>query len=111
MASKTYQPVLITGITAAANLTTKYLFIGFDGNLASAGAAALGVLQAETDSGDEAPVGVQGIFLVVAGEAIDVGEGVEVGTNGKAAALDSGVQVARALDEATQDGDIIRVIM
>jgi len=111
MANLTYQPILITSIAAAAELATKYLFIGFDGNVASAGAAALGVLQAATDSGEQAPVGAQGIFLVIAGGAISVGEAVEVGTGGKAAAYSAGVSIGRALDEATTDGDIIRVLL
>jgi hypothetical protein len=138
MAEKTYQPILVTSIVAAAALATVYKFVGYDGNYAGAGAAALGVLDAETDSGEMAPVVASGIANVIAGGAISVGEAVVSGATGKAlaatalsatppagqvAVLSTGAQAATtiagsvtpevilgyALDEATQDGDIIRV--
>ena len=42
---KTEQPLLITSVKAAANIS-KNLFIGFDGNLCAANAKALGVSNA-----------------------------------------------------------------
>lgn len=138
MAEKTYQPVLITSIVAAAALATVYKFVGYDGNYAGAGAGALGVLNCETDSGEMAPVIVSGIAKVIAGGAISVGGAVVSGSTGKALAAtllsatpasgatpvtSTGAQAAMtiagsvtpevilgyALDEATTDGDIIRV--
>ena len=45
----TEQPILITSIKALADIT-KNLFVGFDGNLCSANAKALGVSNADTDA-------------------------------------------------------------
>ena len=51
---KTEQPILITSTTAAADLSNKKnLFIGFDGNVCGNGAKALGVLNANTNLGNQ----------------------------------------------------------
>jgi len=80
---KTEQPLLITSITAAANLT-KNLFIGFDGNLCSANAKALGVSNADTNSGNQVPIMVHGIALVKSGAAITAGNAVVADASSKA---------------------------
>ena len=80
---KTEQPILITTILAAANLD-KNLFIGFDGNLCSANAKALGVSNANTNSGNQCPVVSKGIALVLSGAAVSVGNAVVANSSSKA---------------------------
>lgn len=109
MANKTYQPLLTTSVTAGETLDTTELFIGVDGKYAGAGDFAVGVLDAATANGGQAPVVAYGIALITAGEAISPGDGIESAAGGKAAVLDTGVLLGYALDEATADGDIIRV--
>ncbi|MDQ7799558.1 MAG: DUF2190 family protein [Candidatus Edwardsbacteria bacterium] len=79
----TEQPTLITSIVAAAALTKGY-FIGFDGNVCGAGAKALGVCNADSDSGEMAPVLAKGIALVVSAAAIAVGAALVSDASGQA---------------------------
>lgn len=108
---KTEQPVLITTIAASGADLARLRFVGFGGAVATAAAAALGVCNADTAVGLQAPVGVVGIFLVEAGGAFSAGGDVEVGTGGKAVAKSAGVVVGTALDTAAADGDIVRVLL
>ncbi|MFH2032170.1 MAG: capsid cement protein [Bacteroidota bacterium] len=80
---KTEQPLLITSILAAANLT-KNLFVGFDGALCSANVKPLGVIAADTLSGEQMPVSVSGITLVFSGAAVALGAPVVSNAAGKA---------------------------
>lgn len=138
MAEKTYQPVLITSIQAAADLAYVNRFVGVDGNYAGAGAFAVGILNAETDSGKMAPVIAGGIALIEAGEHIHAGKPIVSGATGKAmeahaltatppsgatpvtstgaqAAMDIAgsvtdeVILGYTLDEAAADGSVIRI--
>jgi len=86
--SKTYKPVLTDTIDFAANIEMKY-FIGFDGALCAAGAKALGVSLRSTLSGEPGPVGVLGIFPVIAGGAITKGAAVTSDSSGRAVAAAS----------------------
>lgn len=109
---KTEQPILITSITAAEDLSaSKNLFIGFDGNLCAASAKALGVLNANTDLAEQAPVTVVGIALVLSGAAITAGAGVEANANSKAITVVSGELNGYALDDASEADEIIRVLL
>lgn len=109
MSFKTKQPVHITSITAAANLTEPKRFVGVDGNYAGAGAFALGVLEAATDTGKQAPVMTYGIAIVLSGAAITAGAGVESNAAGKAITKDTGVLLGYALDSAAGADEEIRV--
>ncbi len=80
---KTEQITLITSIAIGADLS-KNLFIGFDGNLCSANAKSLGVLNADTNSGEEAPIAVSGIALVYSGSAVTKGAPVVSDADAKA---------------------------
>lgn len=82
---KTQQPLGIASITAAANLTAGY-FIGFDGAACGANAKALGVCEADTDSGRQAPVITDGIAVVICGGTISVGDPIASDASGKAVA-------------------------
>lgn len=109
MSLKTKQPVHITSITAAANLTEPKRFIGVSGNYAGAGAFALGVLEAATDSGKQAPVMTYGIAIVLSGAAVNAGAGVESNGSGKAITKDTGILLGYALDAATGADQEIRI--
>ena len=106
---KTQNIVLTIGILAIAALT-RLRFIGFDGGVASAAGAAVGICEADSDAGEMAPVNTHGALLVEAGGAIAVGVEVEVGADGKAVTLASGIAQGRALDAAAADGDLIRIL-
>jgi len=105
-----YKPLLIDSIKAIANLP-KQRFIGFDGNVCSAGTKAYGICDVETDTGQFAPAAVIGILLVEAGGVISAQSKITSDANGKAVAITSTEEVnGYALDSASADGDIIRII-
>ncbi|WKZ71115.1 MAG: DUF2190 family protein [Melioribacteraceae bacterium] len=107
---KTEQPLLITSVKAAAE-TDAFLFVGFDGAVLSSAVKSLGVSHAHTESGEQLPVTVSGIALVLSGDAVSVGAEVESDANGKAVPLDAGVSNGYALDEATGADEVIRVLL
>ena len=124
MANKTYQPILIQTVEAQEDLTEK-TFIGFDGNTCEAGAKAFGIADVSTESGQLAPVGVLGTFLVISGGAITQGSAVTSDASGKAVVatapsitteasattLTAGDEInGYALDAATAAGEEIRVL-
>lgn len=140
MAEKTYQPTLITSIQAAANLAYVNRFVGVDGNYAGAGDFAIGVLNAETDSGKMATLIAGGIALIEAGEHIHAGKPIVSGATGKAMEAHALTAIAPAgstavksdvervsmdiagsvtdevilgytLDEAAADGSVIRIML
>jgi len=110
---KTEQPLLITSIIAAADLSAnKNLLIGFDGNLCGADAKPLGVLNANTDSGEEAPVTCVGIALVYSGAAITQGDKLKSDANAKVITwATSGEVVGFAMDAAAGADELIRVLL
>ena len=106
---KTAQPIMVTSITSLAALT-RLRFVGLDGDVAAAGAKALGDAEVAAALGEQASVSTHGILLVTAGAAIAAEAEVEVGANGKAVTKDSGISNGYALDAALADGDTIRII-
>ena len=109
MANKLYKPILIDSITAAGNLE-KHRFVGFDGNHCTAGAKALGVCDVETESGQLAPIGVLGIFLVEAAGNITAGAAVTSDANGKAVTVGNNDEINGYSLDAAQTGSIIRIV-
>ncbi len=107
---KTEQPILITSITAVAALA-KNLFIGFDGHVCGNGKKALGVCNAETDSGEQAPVAANGIALVLSGAAVSIEDKIQSDANGKAITFSSGEANGYALDAATGVDELIRLLL
>ena len=88
-------------------------FIGHDGATASAGGNTLGVGRMDTESGQANTVDVAGTAVVIAEAAIAKGAAIEVGADGKAKTLATGVQVARMAPdaEATAAGQRVEVIL
>lgn len=80
---KTEQPLLTISIKAATDLS-KNLFVGFDGNLPAANSKPLGVVNADTSTGNMCPVTVNGIALVKSGSAISAGSPVTTDASGRA---------------------------
>lgn len=110
MAQKLYKPLLIDSIKATANLP-KQRFIGFDGNLCTAGVKAYGICDVETDAGQFAPVAVLGILLVESGGAIAAKAKITSDASGRAVAITSTEEVnGYAIDAATAAGDVIRIV-
>ncbi|MBI5562483.1 MAG: DUF2190 family protein [Deltaproteobacteria bacterium] len=136
---KTFKPLLTESITAAAD-TVKNRFIGFDGALCNANVRALGVSETDTKAGQQLPVVIKGIAIIVAAGVIAAGAAVASDANGKASAASAisvtipagGTAVTSsaaqpnlvvnggklpqaingyALDAAGADGDLIRVVL
>ena len=109
---KTEQPILITSITATADLSAKQnLFIGFDGAVCGNGAKPLGSLNANTNLSEEAPVVSVGIALVYSGAAITSGDKIQSNAAGKAITYSSGAVAGYSLDDATGVDELIRVLL
>lgn len=106
---KTQQPVLTTSVVALVDLP-RFLFASFSGGLCAAGAKALGSVAADTEADSVAPINVLGICLVTAGAAIAAGAEVQSDASGKAITKAAGVGNGFALDAATADGDVIRIV-
>lgn len=108
---KTEQPILITTITAGAALG-KNLFVSFAGVLPSADVKALGVVNADTDSGEQAPVVVSGIVLVKSSAAVTQGVAVTTDAAGKAKAVATTEVInGYALDPASGADELIRILL
>jgi hypothetical protein len=106
---KTEQPLLITTVAAAAALSARR-FVTTAGAVPAAAAKVLGVANAAYDIGEQAGVGVLGIFLVESGAAIAADANVETDNVGRAITLAAGVNSGRALDAAAGAGEFIRVL-
>lgn len=106
---KTEKILLAVTIAAAAALT-RFRFVDFTGNVASAGERALGVPSTNFDAGEQASVATHGEILVEAGAAIAVGAEVESDASGRAVTKTTGVAFGVARDAAAAAGDIIRVL-
>ena len=109
MTNKTYTPLLIQSVKAAADLE-QHRFVGFDGNYCTAGANAYGVSDVTTEKGQLAPVAIFGNLLVEAGGTITAGDAVASDANGKAVkAADDAIVNGYALDSGAS-GDEIRIV-
>ncbi len=106
---KTEKILLAVTIAAAAALT-RFRFVDFTGNVASAGERALGVPSTDFDAGEQASVATHGEILVEAGAAIAVGAEVESDASGRAVTKTTGVAFGVARDAAAAAGDITRVL-
>ena len=106
---KTEKILLAVTIAAAAALT-RFRFVDFTGNVASAGERPLGVATTDFDIGEQASVATHGEILVEAGAAIAAGAEVESDANGKAITKAAGVANGIAWDAAAAAGDLIRIV-
>ncbi|MBT0665761.1 DUF2190 family protein [Geobacter pelophilus] len=103
---------IITGtcsITAKTADLVQQRFVGYDGAKCAAGAAALGICDADTAVGAQAPLNFSGILLVEAGGVIAADVDVDSDADGRAVTHAAGVVNGHTLDAATAAGEIIRV--
>lgn len=94
--------------------------IDTDGNIdycdTSAGGKPLGILQNKPEAaGEEAEVAILGTSLMVVNATSDINEGALLGSgndyHGVEVSADTAVYFAMALEPATEDGDIIEVLL
>lgn len=78
------------------------------GVVATAGNAAIGVSMNDPKSGEVLEI-ADGIVMVEAAVKIDAGTAVEVGADGKAAVLNTGIQVGIAVTNAGAAGELLSV--
>lgn len=102
--------ILTLSVLAIATVTEN-LAIGYDGDVASAAGAMKGINTFDVVSGEQASVDVLGTSIATAGAAIADGAELEVGANGKLVTKTAGVVVARALQPASADGDLLEVFL
>ena len=109
---KTEQPILITSVKVDATLADKKnVFVNFTGGLCDEDEKALGVLNAETDSGEQAPIVCSGIALILSGEDLSPGQPVRCGPNGKANALGAGTLNGYCMDNALGADELVRILL
>lgn len=101
-------PVLTLPIVATGTCT-KRRFVTAAGAQAGAAANALGVTQEDAVSGGVMPVDVLGTTVVEAGAAFAAGAALETDSSGRGVTKASGPAVARALQAASQAGDLVEV--
>lgn len=104
------EKILMTTTVAATSALTVSRLVAFTGAQAVATDAALGVANANYDSGEQAGVNTHGELLVEAGAAIALGAQVQPDAQGRAITLAAGVAFGRARDAAAAAGDFIRVL-
>ena len=104
------EKILLAVTIAAAAALTRFRFVDFTGNVASAGERPLGVATTDFDTGEQASVATHGEILVEAGAAVAVGAEVESDASGRAVTKTTGVAFGVARDAAAAAGDIIRVL-
>lgn len=109
MSKPTFHVLLTVTAIAAAAIATPRRFIGFDGNLAAAGAKALGTNPVTAALGEAFPVDAIGVVLVEAGAAVAIGAQVQADATGRAITLAGGVANGWAMDAAAAAGDVIRI--
>jgi len=96
---------------AATAAIGEYQAVGYDGAVATAAAAMQGLSVTDADLGDLFAVDVLGTGIAIAGGSVAVGAALEVGAGGKLVTKAAGVTVARALQAAALDGDLIEVML
>lgn len=96
-------------LAAAALESNRFATTG--GVYATAAGNADGVTRSSAAIGDLVSVDNLGTAVVTASAAIAKGAYVQVAANGKAVTQTSGIAVAKALEAATADGDLIEVLL
>lgn len=107
---KTQQVTLVTSIVCGVASQLQRRFTTSAGTTPAAGAWCPGVVQANSDPGQQMPVAAAGAILVTAGAAIALDAEVQTDAAGKAITKAAGITLGRALDAAAADGDVIRIL-
>ena len=105
----TQQEVLTTSVKAPVDLS-KNLFVDFDGSIPLAGTKTLGVVQADTAAGNQAPIMAEGIAIVLSGSVVNAKDKITTDAEGKAVpVVDTQAVNGYALDTASGADQLIRV--
>lgn len=99
---------------AASGAVSANTFIGWTGATLDAGTTSkvMGVARTDAVDGDAVTVDTLGTAIVIASGAISAGGAIEVDADGKAkASAGTNPVVARALQAATADGDLIEIFV
>lgn len=104
------EKIVLTDTVVAAAALTKKRFVTPAGGVPAAGVFVYGVANADYDAGEAAGVDVLGVITVTAGAGITAGAEVETNNVGKAITLNTGISAGRALDTASGDGAVIRIL-
>ncbi len=102
---------LLTLSLLAAGALEPERFVTVGGVYATAAGNADGVSCTKAASGERFPADALGTSIVTAGGAFDKGDYLQVGANGKAVELASGIPVAKALQASTGDGARVEVLL
>lgn len=103
-------PLLTLSIAAAAAISENQA-VGYDGNVATAAGAMKGLAISDAAIGDQLGVDVLGTSIGIAGGAVADEAELEVGAGGKLVTKAAGKVVARALQAAAADGDLIEIML
>ncbi len=109
---KTEQPILITSIKATEDIP-KHRVISVDGSLGTASGpyGVLGISNADTKNNEMIPVASLGIVLAETSTAIPKGNPVYPADDGFIFNQGDGARLGISLDEATEAGQLIRVLL
>lgn len=102
-------PILTLSVLTSEAVSAQ-LAVGHNGALASAGGPMLGLAADGADDGEMLAVDVLGTSIAIAGAEVSIGDGLEVGANGRLVVVDNGALVARALS-AGGAGAAIEVLL
>lgn len=111
MSENTQHNVLTTSLKALADLTAMYKFVGISGVYAKEGEIAQGVIQAETKTGQWAPIMTIGVALVKVGTGgVVAGDKVQSDADGYAITVGTGTALGTSLDTVSVGG-LTRVVL
>lgn len=120
MAAAAWEGIYLTGVVAGADLSAAQYYVvklGSTANSVIKAAAAtdsvVGILQNDPASGEEAVVGVIGVFKAAGEASITKGDWVAASTTGRVKTTSTGNDdvVGKALEATTTAGDIIPVLV
>lgn len=106
-----FNPLLPITMTASGAVTAERFVTAAGAQVASAGAAAIGVARNTAASGERMTVDTYGTAIIEAGGSITAGVAVKSGADGRALAHDTGTKAAIALQQSTGAGQRIEVLL
>lgn len=105
----TQQVILTTTVVASGSLSAQR-FVGINGALCAEGKQALGIAEISAQKEEAVSVNVLGILAVESGGNIAPGDAVQSDSKGRAIVKATGIANGVALDAATGEGSLIRIL-
>jgi hypothetical protein len=106
-----FSSILAKTFTASGAVTAERFVTSAGAQVASAGAAAIGVARMGAASGERMTVDLLGTAIIEAGGAITAGAAVKAGADGRALTYDTGTKAGIALQAATAPGQRIEILL